>query len=233
MQPVLAVALQAAAQEAADRRGVSGGKAFQSGSVFSTPASVSETVSPRNKCRPVSISCTRRTPRCPTACPPRLRAPARDSCTPPCPGSLQWVWRIWFALARDRQRPPALKAAFARPKSSTFTTPPDVTLTLAGFRSRCTIPFSCAASSASAIAQSPAPRPAEETPLRIRSASVGPSTNSITRRLCWNGGYVRGWPPVRLEAGSAPGTSQRQALSVGLSNAYFQSLGLPSLFEEC
>ena len=42
-------------------------------------------------------------------------------------------------------------SAFARPKSSTFTTPSGVILMLAGFRSRWTMPFSCAASSASAI----------------------------------------------------------------------------------
>ena len=41
--------------------------------------------------------------------------------------------------------------AFARPKSSTLTAPSGVTLILAGFRSRWMIPFSCAASSASAI----------------------------------------------------------------------------------
>ena len=42
-------------------------------------------------------------------------------------------------------------AAFARPKSSTLTTPAGVTLTLAGLRSRWTMPFSCATSSALAI----------------------------------------------------------------------------------
>ena len=40
---------------------------------------------------------------------------------------------------------------FARPKSRSFTRPPDVSRTFAGFRSRWTIPFSCAAASASAI----------------------------------------------------------------------------------
>ena len=40
--------------------------------------------------------------------------------------------------------------SFARPKSSTFTRPSLVTMTLAGFRSRWTMPFSCAAASASA-----------------------------------------------------------------------------------
>ena len=41
--------------------------------------------------------------------------------------------------------------AFARPKSSTFTVPAAVSLMFAGLRSRWMIPFSCAASSASAI----------------------------------------------------------------------------------
>ena len=41
--------------------------------------------------------------------------------------------------------------AFASPKSSTFTVPSGRTLMFAGFRSRWTMPCSCAASSASAI----------------------------------------------------------------------------------
>ena len=47
-----------------------------------------------------------------------------------------------------RTSPPS---AFARPKSSTLTSPPGVTFTLAGFRSRWMTPRSCAASSAPAI----------------------------------------------------------------------------------
>ena len=39
----------------------------------------------------------------------------------------------------------------ASPKSSTFTTPAGVTMMLPGFRSRCVMDFSCAASRASAI----------------------------------------------------------------------------------
>ena len=39
---------------------------------------------------------------------------------------------------------------FARPKSSTFTRPSAVSITLPGFRSRCTMRLSCAAASASA-----------------------------------------------------------------------------------
>jgi hypothetical protein len=46
-------------------------------------------------------------------------------------------------------------------------------------------------------------------------------------------GFVHGWPvKIRLEAGAIPGISHAKALSVGLSNEYFKSLGLPSLFEE-
>ena len=41
--------------------------------------------------------------------------------------------------------------ALAKPKSSTFTVPSDCTLMFAGFKSRRTIPCSCAASRASAI----------------------------------------------------------------------------------
>jgi len=44
-----------------------------------------------------------------------------------------------------------VSAIFARPKSSTFTVPSVRTFTFAGFKSRCTMPASCAAASASAI----------------------------------------------------------------------------------
>ena len=51
--------------------------------------------------------------------------------------------------------PPAVLAGaaanLASPKSSTFTVPSDVILMFAGFKSRWMMPFSCAASSASAI----------------------------------------------------------------------------------
>jgi hypothetical protein len=46
---------------------------------------------------------------------------------------------------------PTGSIALARPKSSTFTVPSGVVMMLVGFRSRCTMPFSCAASSAAAI----------------------------------------------------------------------------------
>ena len=53
--------------------------------------------------------------------------------------------------SRPASRSVGGRIAFARPKSSTLTVPSGVILMLAGFRSRWTIPFSCAASSASAI----------------------------------------------------------------------------------
>ena len=68
----------------------------------------------------------------------------------------------------------------ARPKSSTFTVPSAVVMTLAGFRSRCTTPFSCAASSAAAIwlAQSSADATG------IGETRVRPWTRSITSAAC-------------------------------------------------
>ena len=74
--------------------------------------------------------------------------------------------------------------AFASPKSSTFTVPSGRTFTFAGLRSRWMIPCSWAASSASVICR--AIGSASSTgigPSAIRSASVGPSTSSMTSAL--------------------------------------------------
>jgi hypothetical protein len=54
-----------------------------------------------------------------------------------------------------------------------------------------------------------------------------------------SGGIVAAWVRTRVAtntAGSSRGPwylARAKALSVGLSNAYFRSLGLPSLFENC
>jgi len=66
---------------------------------------------------------------------------------------------------------------FAKPKSSTLTVPSALILMLAGFRSRCTIPISCAASSASAIWR------AYLSAVSTGSGPFGdsPSINSMTR----------------------------------------------------
>jgi len=76
---------------------------------------------------------------------------------------------------------PTGSIAFARPKSSTFTVPSARTLILAGLRSRWIIPCSCAASSARAICCAMGRASSSAIgPWPIRSAKVGPSTNSIT-----------------------------------------------------
>ena len=72
----------------------------------------------------------------------------------------------------DRGRVPEA-TALASPKSSTFTMPSGVILMLAGFRSRCTMPLSCAASSASAICRAMVRASFSGMgPRAIRSASV-------------------------------------------------------------
>src|SRR5215472_2971566 len=60
------------------------------------------------------------------------------------PAAVDGIVRVGRLLLRLVVAPPP--KALANPKSSTFTTPSGVILTLAGFRSRCTLPFSCAAS---------------------------------------------------------------------------------------
>ena len=88
------------------------------------------------------------------ACRPAVPAPARGSCRRPSRGSTPAARRR-RAVARGESSSVAApltgSRAFASPKSSTFTVPSSRTLMFAGFRSRWTIPCSCAASSASAI----------------------------------------------------------------------------------
>jgi hypothetical protein len=59
----------------------------------------------------------------------------------------------WTAVGASECSPPAgfTRSIFARPKSRIFAWPRGVMKMFAGFRSRCTIPFACADSSASAI----------------------------------------------------------------------------------
>ena len=73
--------------------------------------------------------------------------------------------------------------ALARPKSRTLTLPSGVTLTLAGLRSRWTMPFSCASSRASAICFAMASASSTGIGPRFRrSARSSPSTSSMARR---------------------------------------------------
>ena len=80
----------------------------------------------------------------------------------------------------------------ANPKSLTFTSPAVDSRMLDGLMSRCTMPnwwtaANPAAAAAPTLATSTAARPFGP----IRSASVPPSTNSITRYVSWAPGPVR------------------------------------------
>ena len=80
---------------------------------------------------------------------------------------------------------PMIDACLASPKSRTLTVPADEILMLPGFRSRWTIPRSCAAAMASAICRAMATdlsigSPRAPPRSAMHSASVWPSTNSIT-----------------------------------------------------
>jgi RNA-directed DNA polymerase len=58
--------------------------------------------------------------------------------------------------------------------------------------------------------------------------------HAVAGRLCWNWGFARGWPSNTAGSGLGPWYLARaKALSVGLSNAHFKSLGLPTLIDGC
>ena len=78
-------------------------------------------------------------------------------------------------------KPPV--ASFASPKSSTFTRPSGVIMTFAGFRSRWTMPFSCAAASASASAMPISQTLATGSPPGLtHRLRLSPSTSSIAMK---------------------------------------------------
>ena len=186
--PLLRILLQAHAQHLTARvAGTVGGSASQSGSRFSTVASVSDMSSPSNARLPVSIS---------NSTQPNAQMSARLSTVFPraCSGDMYAaVPRIMPACViagvvivgdideiRRRARPTG-SIAFARPKSSTFTVPSARTLMFAGFRSRWMIPCSCAASSASAICFAIGNASSSGiAPRAIRCDRSSPSTSSIT-----------------------------------------------------
>ena len=122
----------------------------------STDASMSLTVSPLNSRRPESIS--NRTP--PNAqMSARVDRLAARLLRRHVRGGAENDARLRHRRRGERRRlvdvgrptPASAADAFARPKSSTLTVPSSRTLMFAGFRSRWTMPCSCAASSASAI----------------------------------------------------------------------------------
>ncbi len=77
---------------------------------------------------------------------------------------------------------PDKSATFARPKSRILMRPLRVTITLAGFRSRWTMPFSCAAASPSASSSAIVMSASTGSPSGgIFLSSDAPSTSSIVR----------------------------------------------------
>jgi hypothetical protein len=167
--------------------GVSRGSCTQWTSCRSTAASVSVVVSPRNGRSPTSISkittpSAQMSARASTAS-PRACSGAMYAAVPRTTPESVFGPEGKSALHSPGSRcSPILSRALARPKSSTLTAPSAVILTLAGFRSRWTIPRSCAASSASAIWRAiGSASPSGSRPSLMRSPSVGPSMSSITR----------------------------------------------------
>ena len=159
-----AILLEATPQQRANRRRRVGGSASQSARCVITNASVSDTSSPLERAPAGEhlVEHAAERPDVGRACRPPCRAPVRDSCRRPCRGSRR---ACVARQARDRRRVDRLAgardspaSAFARPKSSTLTVPSGRSLMLAGFRSRWTMPCSCAASSASAICRAIAQR---------------------------------------------------------------------------
>ncbi|OFW06935.1 MAG: hypothetical protein A3I61_02800 [Acidobacteria bacterium RIFCSPLOWO2_02_FULL_68_18] len=87
---------------------------------------------------------------------------------------------VGVAVASIRRLDPDGCESLARPKSSTLTVPSGRTLMLAGFKSRWMTPASWADSSASTICRAIVSVSSTGIgPRAIRSASVGPSTNSM------------------------------------------------------
>ena len=143
--------------DAASRRAAPPGRARSSAPTRACPRSSS----PSNARRPVSIS-KRTTPnaqmsaRRSTGLPARLLrrhvgGGAEDDRRAACACGRVSVGELVDASPASAGEVASGSSAFARPKSSTFTVPSARTLTFAGFRSRWTMPCSCAASSASAI----------------------------------------------------------------------------------
>ncbi len=117
---------------------------------------MSETVSPSNALLPASISyrthpnahtSVRLSTGLPRACSGLMYA-AVPRITP---AAVPRAVRVGEYEIDGFETDASLSKIFARPKSRSLTRPSGVIFTFAGLRSRWTIPFSCAASSASAI----------------------------------------------------------------------------------
>ena len=125
--------------------GVAAGNALQSGSARSTAAKISVTDSPENARRPTNVSYStapnaqmsvRLSTLFPLACSGLMYA-TEPRMMPPCVSDSVAVGASEGSFAAD-----AASTSFAKPKSSTLTSPAGVTIILAGFKSRWMIPFS-------------------------------------------------------------------------------------------
>lgn len=136
--------------------------------------------------RPVAISCST-APKAKMSV--RASASFPSSCSGAMYGTVPRTTPSSVMLPRDSvgsdvsiDEEAAGSARFARPKSRSFT-PDFVSMTLAGFKSRWTIPFRWATSSADAISMATFKRCASGSgPFCSRCASVSPSISSMTRR---------------------------------------------------
>ena len=194
-------------------------------------AACSATSARANAGAPVSISYNddSRRPRCRCARRRVRRAPVPGSCSRACPPRRH-------VAARGRRhassRAPAPMPSRGRSRAPS-PCPSPVSLMLAGLRSQWMMPFSCAASSASAIWRAMSSATSSGSgPLARRSASVGPSTSSITMACTAAGdfetvnrgdvGMVQGGEQARLalQPGDAlriAGQRRRQHLDGDLS----------------
>ncbi len=164
--------------------GVVAGSRFQSGSALMISASVSVTLSPLNAMVPANISkrthpkpqmSARRSTGRPFACSGGMYA-AVPMMTPACVARFGSVGEL-----RMSELTTGPSSALARPKSSSLTVPSALTFMFAGFTSRWTMPRSCAYSRASQICFAMgSASSAGIGPARRQSASVRPSTSSIT-----------------------------------------------------
>ena len=100
------------------------------------------------------------------------------------PGCVPAAPIVVESMAASDTPVPSGSSAFARPKSMTLTVPSVRTFTFAGFRSRWTMPRSCALSSASAIWRAIGSTSASGMgPRDTRDVRSSPATSSMTRTV--------------------------------------------------
>ena len=204
-QPVLRIALEAAAQKPADRWPASPPAASRGRSPRAAPRRASRSpLSPANK-RSAGQHLVQHDPERPDVRPlvdRHAAAPAPAPCTPPCRGSLPAASRRASASAtaasverasRARRRDRAGSIAFASPKSRTLTLPSIGRLDVLRLQIAVDDPLLVRLFERlrrSGRASSRGSQSMESSPPPSRSASVGPSTSSITSARV---------PPARFE----------------------------------